>query len=355
MLKYIFSTLIFFLPGISSHAQQEVSFTNENHSIRFTGTLDMPSGKSIFPTVILVSGTGPQDRNGTMGGHPIFKLIAQHLVANGIAVLRTDDRGTGSTTGRYDTSSTADFADDALAAVRYLKSRKDIKGKIGLAGHSEGGAVVCIAAAKSKDVDFVVSLAGLAAPGLIALKAQNQAIVNTTKGISVFKKERLNTLNEQVFDTAYVYRNAADSILIKKIIATHSAWKQKDDSMMRNRADSFQERIYYPADRFAHHAAGKWYRFHIGLDPAGYFPQIKVPVLAINGANDIMVPAETHLPYFKKYIPRAKKRVKTVVIQNMNHLLQTCSSCLPDEYAKPEQQVSPELLKILTAWVLKHS
>lgn len=355
MLKIIFPTLTFFLLGTNTHAQEEISFYNADRSIRFSGTFEKPTDKKTFPILVLVSGTGPQDRNGTMAGQPIFKLIAQHLVANGIAVLRTDDRGAGGTTGRYDTSSTADFADDALAAIQYLKSRKDIKGKIGLIGHSEGGAVVCIAAAKSKDVDFVVSLAGLAAPGLIALKAQNEAIVNTTKGISALKKERLNTLNNQVFDTAYAYRNATDSILIKKIIATHGAWKRKDDSLMRNRPDSFQERIYYPADRFAHHAAGKWYRFHIGLDPAAYFPQIKVPVLAINGANDIMVPAETHLPYFKKYIPHAKKRLTTSIIPDMNHLLQTCSSCLPDEYAKPGQQVSPEMLKILTAWVLKHS
>lgn len=353
MPKYIFPLLLSTFLSLSSQAQEEVTFHNARHSIQFSGTLEIPKGKKTFPTVILVSGTGPQDRNGTMAGHPIFKTIAQHLVASGIAVLRADDRGTGATTGRYDTSSTADFADDALAAVQYLKSRKDIKGKIGLAGHSEGGAIVCIAAAKSKDVDFVVSIAGLAAPGLTALKAQNRAIVNTTKGISDLKKVRLNTLNDQVFDTAYTYRNAADSVLIKKIIATHAAWKQKDDSIMKNRADSFQERIYYPADRFAYHAAGKWYRFHIGLDPADYFPKVKVPVLAINGANDIMVPAEAHLPFFRKYIPA--KKLTTAVIPNMNHLLQTCTTCLPDEYAKPGQQISPELLNMLSAWILKQS
>lgn len=325
------------------------SVTFNRDSLHFGATISWPTGNTSCPGIVLVSGTGKQDRDGIMAGHAVFKELAAFLNSIGFAVLRMDDRGTGTTNGQYETATTADFADDALAAAAFLKSRKGIT-KVGLMGHSEGGAAICIAAAKNKDIAFIVSLAGLAAPGLEALKAQNRTIVDSTAGISASKRLRLNTLNDSVFTTISQHAKDSDSVMIQSVHATYNRWRAKDDAMLKTDSNAFRERIYFPIDAFAQHAAGRWFRFHIAYDPVNYMPVIRVPVLAINGGNDIMVPAAVHLPYFKRYIKG--KKLSTVIIPQMNHLLQECRSCKPEEYSKTTQHLHPLLLKELSQWLL---
>ncbi|WP_164974239.1 alpha/beta fold hydrolase [Filimonas effusa] len=324
-----------------------VIFTRD--SLHFGATISWPANREACPGIVLVSGTGQQNRDGLMAGHPVFKELAAFLNGIGFAVLRMDDRGVGQTNGVYETATTADFAADALVAAAFLKHQKGIT-KVGLMGHSEGGAAVCIAAAQSKEPAFIVSLAGLAAPGLEALKAQNRAIVDGTAGISDSKRMRLNMLNDSVFTTIAQHVSDSDSGMIRAVRGTYERWKLKDNAMLKPDSNAFRERIYFPIDRFSIQAAGRWFRFHIAYHPAAYMPAIKVPVLAINGDKDIMVPASVHLPYFQKYT--GKGILTTVVISQMNHLLQECVSCKPDEYAKPTQHLHPQLLAALGNWLL---
>lgn len=352
-MRFLLCISFFLCAASMSRAQENIFFYNADSSIRFGGTLTKPAGATRFPTVILLSGTGKQDRSGKMAGMPVFERISAYLVNHGIAVLRTDDRGTGETTGLYDTSSTADFAADAIAAYQYLKSRKDIRGKIGFAGHSEGGAAACIAAASGK-ADFIITLAGLTAPGLEALLAQNQSIIAYTPGVSAAKAERINTLNNILFHKIYAHIHDADSTLEQIIRSTYAQWRQADDSIMKGKPNQFTDRIYYPIDGFAKQATSKWYRFQMQYDPARYLPLIKVPVLAINGGDDMLVPASVHLPYFKKLITyKGGALADTLVIPKMNHLLQDCVTCQMSEYSLPTQRVSEKMLEKLAVWINK--
>ena len=357
----LFSCLIWIMPDCKSQAflsnaasiQVADSVTFNKDSLRFGATISWPENRTSCPGIVLVSGTGKQNRDGLMAGHPVFKELAAFLNSIGFAVLRMDDRGVGQTNGVYETATTADFATDALVAADFLQHQKGIT-KVGLMGHSEGGAAVCIAAARSKDLAFIVSLAGLAAPGLEALKAQNRAIVDGTAGISDSKRMRLNTLNDSVFSTIAQHVSDSDSGMIQAVRGTYDRWKLGDDAMLKADSNAFRERIYFPIDRFAVQAAGSWFRFHIAYNPADYMPAIQVPVLAVNGDKDIMVPATVHLPYFQQYIGNRKKAIlTTVVVSQMNHLLQECVSCKPEEYSKSTQHLHPQLLLALKAWLLQ--
>lgn len=342
------------LPGVFSQASfyraDSVRFSKD--SLHFGGTISWPAGKGPFPAIVIISGTGKQNRDGLMAGHTVFKDLAGFLNSKGYAVLRTDDRGVGATNGVYETSTTADFADDALTALEFLKQQPGIT-RVGLMGHSEGAAAACIAAAKTKDVAFVISIAGLAAPGLEALIAQNRAIVDGTAGISELKRTQLNALNDRVFKTIASHVKDSDSTMINAVKATYNSWRIAYDSLTKlDSVNSFRHRIYFPIDGFSQQAAGKWFRFHIAYDPAAYLPKIKVPVLAINGDRDIMVPDSVHLPYYRKYVTYKKgSLLTTAVIPNMNHLLQQCVTCRSDEYSKPGQQLSPQMLEELGKWL----
>src|SRR4030095_15786633 len=152
-------------PRISyTYTAEEVVFENEKHGVRLAGTLTLPLSKGPFPAVLLCTGSGPQDRDETVFGHKPFLLLADYLTRLGIAVLRVDDRGVGKSTGSFVEATSEDFASDALAGIEYLKTRKEIAPeKVGLLGHCEGGLIAPIVAAQSKDVAFVVMMAG---PGL---------------------------------------------------------------------------------------------------------------------------------------------------------------------------------------------
>ena len=160
---FIIWTLSAKAQAVNSYTSDKVSFKSTDGHITFGGTLTLPEGVNNVPAVIIVSDRGKQDRDGKMAGHPLFAQIADYLSSNGIAVLRLDDRGVGKTTGDLELANTRNLADDALAALQFLKGINGISNKkIGLMGHGEGGAVISLAAAGSKDVAFLISLAGVA-------------------------------------------------------------------------------------------------------------------------------------------------------------------------------------------------
>lgn len=329
-----------------------VAYTNADGSVRFGATLTLPIAHKHCPAVIIVSGTGKQDRDGTMAGHKLFAAIAAYLSARGIAVLRVDDRGTGLTTGVYETSTTGDFADDVMAGLRYLKTRREIDPKkIGLMGHSEGGAVISIAASRSKDVAFLISIAGLASSGLDALRKQNDDLVASSK-LPDHDKKRSNDINHVMFDTVYAYANSPQ--LEQKITATYDAWKKKDDEYFKTLNLQF-DHFRFPIYSYTKTATGPWYRYFIRYDPANYLPKVKVPILALNGDKDLMVDATQNLLNWKKYPAMGgNRKVTTVTLPGVNHLFQHCESCTVQEYAKLNETFDVEALSIIDHWIHQH-
>ncbi|WP_231424728.1 S9 family peptidase [Pedobacter sp. Leaf250] len=350
----IMVVLLFGMIQLSTAQQvvdKEITFTSADGKITYGGTLSMPAGKGKFPAAIIVSGTGKQDRDGLMAGHKIFLDISTALVNGGFAVLRLDDRGVGKTTGNYQTATTADFADDALLAVKYLQGIKEVNPKkIGLIGHSEGGAAMSIAAAKSKQVAFLVSLSGLAMNGFDALISQNEKLVNESK-LPDYDKARSNEINALMFKTAFKYADSAN--METKLNETYAIWKVKDDAYFKTLNIEF-DHFRFPVYSYVNYAIGPWYRYFIQYDARKTMAKIKVPVLAINGDKDNYVVPEANLSNWKNYIAAGgNKKVETHLIKNVNHLLLPCQICDQAEIPKIKESVAPEILQIIITWLNK--
>ena len=333
------------------YTADSVVFFNKTDSIKIGATLTIPVGKKKYPAVVLVSGTGKQDRDGTMAGHKLFAQIADHLSNNGIAVLRMDDRGVGQTTGIYDSATTANFAKDALAAINYLKSRPEINSKkIGLLGHSEGGMAIAIAASQSNSVAFLVSLAGLCMNGYDALIVQNRDLVMSSP-LSDVDKKRSNAINELMFQTALA--NADSLNMADKLNETYNKWKAEDDAYFKTLNIQF-DHFRFPIYSYVRQATSPWYRYFIKYNAVKTLSRVNIPILAINGEKDVMVAYQPNLENWKKLPNRGRnKDVTTEAIPNVNHLLLPCTKCTPQEYREIKEEISPEMLSTINDWIRK--
>lgn len=328
--------------------EEEVAFENKKANIILAGTFTFPSRGNNFPVVVLVTGSGPQDRDETLLNHKPFLVISDYLTRNGFAVLRYDDRGIGKSKGNFARSTTEDFAGDALAAVEYLKTRKEInKKKIGIMGHSEGGIIAPMCAARSKDVAFIVLLAGPGVPGkeiimrqaeLIA-RAQGEKEENITKAL---------TINKMLYD---IVVSTSDSSLaafklnqaIDNFTASLSDEEKKNSEFKKEAMAAGIKQILTP-----------WFRFFIKYDPRQDLVKLKIPVLALNGERDLQVDPKQNLPEIKKALNKAgNKKFKTIEIPGLNHLFQTVNKGTISEYGELEETFSPKALEIIKEWLIK--
>ncbi|HLO80845.1 MAG TPA: alpha/beta fold hydrolase [Chitinophagaceae bacterium] len=331
------------------YISEEINFLNARDSIMLAGTLTIPASGTNFPVVVLISGSGPQNRNEELMGHKPFLVLADHLTKNGIAVLRYDDRGVAASKGNFQKATSADFATDVSAAVQYLKTRKEIDGKkIGLIGHSEGGMIAPMVAAQSKDISYIILLAGPGVPGKDIIILQ-QELISRAGGVSdtdiatntVFMKNLTSTLasgKDEKTSTAELndflktsYQKLPDSI--KKQTGTESAFIAQFSSM--NTA---------------------WMKYFLTYDPAIALQQLKIPVLALNGSKDLQVSPAQNLPAIEKALKKAGNKNYTVKeLPNLNHLFQECKTGAPGEYSEIEQTMSPVLLNEVANWIKKQA
>lgn len=326
-----------------------------NDTILLSGTLTRPRTRKRVPAVVILSGTGKQDRDASFTGHRPFARIADYLTRRGVAVLRLDDRGVGCSTGRYEEATTADFAADALRAVEVLKQHRSIRAsKIGLMGHSEGGAAAMMAAATSPDVAFVVTLAGLMTNGMTSLRLQNDAIIDAYPGYSDEWRQTNKDFLRQLF--AWVYEIPLDQPLAEPLRMRFNDWAAvQSDSVLQMTGLKGREEMYLA--RYLRMADTPWYRQLMHYNPADYLPRVQVPVLALNGDCDIMVPAEPNLHSLDSLLHSGGNRhYKTVVLPGLNHMFQHCVTCrqeeipeLPDVFA---EEALEEVYRFLDRYVL---
>ncbi|MBQ8423311.1 MAG: alpha/beta fold hydrolase [Coprobacter sp.] len=301
-----------------------------NDTITLAGTLTLPAGRRRVPAVVLLSGTGKQDRDASFTGHRPFARIADYLSRRGVAVLRLDDRGVGQSTGVYADATTHDFATDALAAVKYLQAHRRIKkSKVGLMGHSEGGAAAMIAAASSSDVAFVVTLAGLSTDGFTSLVLQNNAIIDTYPGFSDEWRRVNKEFLRQLF--TWVREIPASDSLAQPLRAKFSAWcAEQPDSILQMTGLKYREEMYIA--RYLHNADNRWYRELMRYNPGDYVPRVDVPVLALNGDSDIMVPSKENLATADSLLRLGgNKHYRIVELPGLNHMFQHCTTCIQNE------------------------
>lgn len=342
------------------YKSEDVSYTNADKSIQFSGTFTVPLPDPnvdyfrapIYPTVLLISGSGPQDRDETIMEHKPFAVIADYLSRNGIAVLRVDDRGVGKTTGKFATATSADFANDVEAGIAYLKTREDVDANgIGLIGHSEGGLIAPMVASRNKDVRFIILLA---APGVKIpdMMAQQNADVLASASVPAVDIEQYIPLYKNIVSTII---NAKDSAAaMKKCIPIFKAWqKNKTASTIKNTTGVENEAgITSFINIFIKDLSTPWFKYFMQANPADYLSQTNCPVLALNGEKDIQVAAVPNLAGIKQALEKANNsKVTTRLLPGLNHLFQHCQTCTVAEYGELEETFDPATLKIMADWI----
>jgi fermentation-respiration switch protein FrsA (DUF1100 family) len=322
-----------------SYYTEDVTFENKTDKNILAGTLSLPQKEGHFPAVILISGSGPNNRDEEHSGHKPFLVLADYLAKKGIAVLRFDKRGIAQSTGNYKSATTLDFAKDVQAGVDYLRTRKEIdESKIGLMGHSEGGVIAPIVAGNSKDINFIVLLAGTGIRGDKLMLSQKEKI-ERQMGVSENEIQK----GQEIFKGAYdivLASSASDTNLKTKI---NSYFKlQFGDKMNEGQISALTDQITSP-----------WMVNFLKFDPASALEKVKCPVLAINGDKDLQVPADVNLDAINKAVAKGgNKKITTKVLPNLNHLFQECKTGLPDEYGGIEQTFSPIALEEISKWIL---
>lgn len=348
---FLLLQIAFFTIKAEKYNSDSIYFVND--TIRFGGTLTYPAREGKYPAVIIISGTGEQNRDGRFGEHRPFFRIADYLTQKGFAVLRIDDRGTGQTNGRYEDATTLDFAHDITAAIKYLKTRKEIdKKRIGLIGHSEGGCVAFMLAADCPDVSFMVSLAGVGVNGVEILKLQNDAILRSDKRIDQRLVDNYMSLYSSLFDAvkATPLNEKPDSALYK----TFRIWKNNQSQETLKAMNMVNGRDQMFISRYAYHAAKAWYRVMINYDPAKFIPRIKIPLLAMNGDKDIMVPARQNLENIEYLLKKGKnKHYQISIMPGHNHMFQHCVECTQQEIPTLPEDISQQTLDTMYNWLSK--
>ena len=311
---------------------------SQGNQVHLEGTLTYPKGGGRYPCLVLVSGSGQQNRDEEIFQHKPFLVLADYLASRGIAVLRYDDRGMGASTGDAEHGTTALFSEDAEAMFRALKGNEHIDpARLGIGGHSEGGAIAPMVAARNKEVKFVVMLAGQGCTGRDVLLQQNEAIYRAA-GLG---------------DSLLALRQAC----MRELLAMPAGSSQKDYKAVIDRHTSRLTKEQIDSIGFGRGAAATmkqqmdlpWMQTFLTLDPATYLPQVTCPVLALNGGKDSQVLARPNLDRVKQLCPRADCRE----LPNLNHLFQHCTTGSPDEYILIEETFAPEALQTLADWILK--
>jgi pimeloyl-ACP methyl ester carboxylesterase len=326
----------------------EVAYANKPAGIKLAGTLTLPRGKGPFPAVLLISGSGPQDRDSTLFGHKPFLVLADYLTRRGIAVLRVDDRGVGGSTGKTMESTSADFAQDVLSGVAFLKTRPEIDAaKIGLIGHSEGGIIAPLVASQSKDIAFIVLLAGTGLPGEDVLYTQGAAIAKTM-GADAATLARQKALQQRIF--AMVRAEKDTAVLAKRVRAALAEAVPKDDKekTLRDALPAAEGQVKM--------VTTPWFRHFLDYDPRPALRKVGCPVLALCGSKDVQVDAKINLPVIEAALKEGGNRDVTVQeLPNVNHLFQTCKIGAVGEYATIEETVAPAVLEAIARWIQKRT
>ncbi len=333
--------------------EEEVSYENKKAGVRLAGSLTLPRTKGPHPAVLLITGSGQQDRNEAMLGHKPFLVLADYLTRRGIAVLRVDDRGVGGSTAgvNINNATSEDFAEDVLSGIEFLKSRKEIDSKkIGLIGHSEGGIIAPLVAAKSTDVAFIVLMAG---PGLKAEEGFPVQIASVAKANGA--SDESIAWNRKFLDQVFIIlKQEKDNAVARKRIAETrtkmlselSEEQRKKLGVSENTSEDVVKLMLKP-----------WFKFYLNYDPYATLKKVRVPVFALVGERDLQVaPPKQNLAAIEKALKAGgNKDFTTAELPKLNHLFQTSETGAPSEYGKIEETISPEVLDLIANWIIKHT
>lgn len=314
--------------------------------VTLAGTLTLPRGKGPHPAAILITGSGGQDRDETVFGHRPFRVLADHLTRNGIAVLRLDDRGIGGSTGSQVNATSEDFATDIIAGVDWLAQRPDIaRRRIGLIGHSEGGLIAPLVAGQRSDVAFVVLLAGPGLRGDSLMILQSMA-VRRTLDVGEEALAREAAANRAVHAAAIAGDSVQLAAAVRTLVdlqlgVTPGAAAMDREDLVKSGIRQF---------------SSPWLRYFLAHDPGPALAAVRCPVLALNGERDIQVLPKENLGGIERALRSGgNKDVTTVELPGLNHLFQPCAACTVGEYATLEETFHPLAMKVVSSWIAKRT
>ncbi len=308
------------------YSEEDVTFSNPAAGVELAGTLTFPKSDQPAPAVILIAGSGRNDRNGTPMGH--FLLLSDYLTRNGYVVLRSDKRGVGKSTGNYGEATTADFASDINSAVDYLKTRKEVDVKrIILIGHSEGTLIAPIVAAGRKDISGLVLMGAVGIRGDELLLSQIRAM----SAVTGMEQADIDTLVEQNRSYyAIIKTDESNEVKTAKIKAVNPDIPANELKMLLK----------------------PWIRYFISFDPKPFLKKVDCPVLALSGSIDLQCPPEQNLAEIAKALKAGGNKHCTVMqVPGLNHLFQTAKSGSPLEYENIDEIIAPAALESILAWV----
>jgi pimeloyl-ACP methyl ester carboxylesterase len=314
----------------------EVGFDNPAGHNHLAGTLTVPPGKGPFPAALLITGSGLQDRDETLMGHKPFLVLSDYLTRRGIAILRVDDRSIGGSTGDVVHATSADFATDVEAGVTFLASRSEIDPRrIGLIGHSEGGLIAPMVAARDPKVAWIVMMAGPGIPGDQIILAQ-QRLIAAAAGVPAADLDKNEAVERRLLQAveqapdAVSAREAAKAILVQ-------------NGMADARGDAAAASL-----------SSDWYRAFLRSDPASALRQLRIPVLAVAGSLDLQVPPAESMPAIRAALAR-DPNASVVELPGLNHLFQTARTGAVSEYQQIEETIAPVALKTIGDWIVAHT
>jgi hypothetical protein len=314
------------------YREEDVTYDNPAAGIKLAATFTIPPGKGPFPAVLLICGSGAHDRDETVFGHKPFLVLADYLTRKGIAVLRADKRGVGKSGGSLATATSADFATDAEAGVAWLKTRPEVDPhNIGLIGHSEGGAIAPMVAARNRDVAFIVLLAGPGVRGDEILPAQVMA-GNEAAGMS--HEEAVKSGDQERAALKAIESETNPAKLREKLAAI----------MPKEELEQQWKTLTSP-----------WFRYFLEYDPAAELRKVTCAVLALNGGKDTQVPSKQNIPAIRAALEAGgNKRFETMLFPGLNHLFQTAKTGGVGEYAQIEETMATAVLINVADWILRH-
>jgi hypothetical protein len=328
-----------------SYLQEKVKFKSLQDSFSLAGTLTLPKDKNNMPAIVLVSGSGPQNRDEEMMGHRPFWVLADHLTKLGYIVLRYDDRGSFDSEGEYSAATTIDFASDASAAVNYLKKRSEVDStKIVVMGHSEGGLIANILGASIPNLSGIVSLAGTSIRGDSILKIQTKLIAESTgeKGAHL---DMTYDYNVAIWDAVIDSKNIKEC---EKALASVS-----NDFVKRFR----KKKLIKKGEEIEVIAAVKktwlnpWMYEFIRYSPSIHIPNIACNVLVLIGSRDIQVTSKENIRGYNDLLPKNGKLHLVKELEGLNHLFQSCKSCTVAEYGQIEETFSTIALEEIRSFL----
>lgn len=323
------------------YSAEEVSY--QSGDVTLAGTLTLPKGEGPFPAVLMLTGSGAQNRDEELFNHRPFLVLADAMTRAGVAVLRVDDRGVGGSSGDLSQATFADLVADARAGIEFLKARPEIEDtKIGLFGHSEGGYVAPLVASQSDDVAFVILMAAPSVAGLEVLKLQNELIF----------KEAGATQEEIDAQLAYLDKLAArleagDDEGAKQL--TRERVEQQFSALPANQQPQGEEREAFIKSQ-SEAVASPIFAAFLNYEPGKALEQLTLPVLAIYGSLDLQVPPSQSESVMKDVLAHnPDATVKTFA--GLNHLMQPATTGALEEYAQIETTIAPEVLELITTWL----